>query len=265
MRKIYLLASLLFIPGAVLGFYCASFTDTSTGYFGGPDVFLIAAAVMTVLFIAAAHAVRTTAANRGVPCIISGKRVTQRVLDAFMSMLILLDLLISFRYSRPAADNMQTVWLITMGIECLSLLLIYLRVIMDRPEDPVKEALLSLGPCLFFTADLLNRFFSSYVNRNNLPLIGSLLSCGALAVAFLRLMQTCVTGETSFQRNLLSTALFAFLVSISWRLPCVSFYLKRGTVTDIVPLACDCAAAVCVFYEACATLPSGDSGEQQDG
>ena len=256
MKKIYILTALLAVPAAVLGWFLVTGIDPANGYYIGDPAFLIGSAAAAAALILIGFALRITATRRGTPYKTPVHRGLWRFFNAILAMLILLSLLCRFSYSRPESSNLLKVWIVTAAIELVALIFIYIRIITDDPEDPLKKVFRSFGPCIYFTADLLNRFLSSSVNKNNIPLMISLLSCATLAIASLRMVQTLSTGEVYPQRQFLCAAFCSMAICIGFRLPCAMFYLRTGDLFETVYVATDVVASLVFFYEACLTLHS---------
>ena len=256
LKKIYILSSLIAVPAAVLGWFLVRGIEPATGYYAGDPVLLIAAAAAAVCIIFAGFALRFAAQKRGTPYKAPEHRGLWRFFNAILAMLILLSLLCRFSYSRPESANLLRVWTVTAAIELAALIFIYIRIITDDPKDPLKTVFRTFGPCVYFTADLLNRFLSSSVNKNDIPLMISLLCCSALAVSSLRMTQTLTSGETYTQRQFLCAAFCCVIFCVGFRLPCAMFYLRTGDLFETVYVATDVVASLVFFYEACLTLPS---------
>ncbi|MGX8775179.1 MAG: hypothetical protein ACSW8G_09015, partial [Bacillota bacterium] len=154
--------------------------------------------------------------------------------------------------------NTSALWFISVIFQDIALVCIFLRVFSKPSEDPLVKVFHSIGPCLFFTAELLTRFFSSSVNRNNLPLMVSFIACGSLAVSSLRMMQTLSFDETSVQRQFITAAYISFVICFGLRIPSATVYKIRSSPFDIVCIVLDCVAAAALLYEAWLTVPDTD-------
>ncbi len=256
MKKIYSLSCLFALPAAAIGYFIMAGTAAPSGFYDGSAALLIAGLAVLPLSILIGYMLRSYCERSSVPYSAPAHKGAWRVFYALMAMIILLNILCRFSFTRPGVTNMYPVWGVTLGFEVLALISIYIRVISGEPEDPLKRALTYCGPCLYFTADLLSRFFSYSVNRNNIPLMFSLLSCACLAIASLRMVQTLVTGETSAQRRFLLAAFVTLVICIGLRLPAIRFYLMTGDLFELVCVGTDCLTAGVIFYEACLTIPS---------
>ena len=258
MKKSLLLSSLLFIPIAVVTRFVMTAVDPSTGFFNGSMLLL---AIDLILVLAAAFigfSLSERAAGRGVLFLPPARPGFWKLLNATLAALVLANVVLKFIYSRPTDTNTATLWFVSVVFEDIALVCILLRVFAKPSEDPLIKVFHSIGPCLFFTAELLTRFFSSSVNRNNVPLMISFIACGSLAVSSLRMMQTLSFEETSVQRQFITAAYISFIICFGLRLPSVTVFKFRNSLFDIVCVILDCVAAAAVFYEACLTVPDTD-------
>ena len=258
MKKLLLFFSLLFIPVAILTCFLIVKVDPVTGFYSGGlfHLFLELIAISAAVFIG--FSLADYAARHGVPYQEPVHGDLWKALNITLAALVLANVVLKFIYSKPTDSHMLTLWVISVVFEDIALVCILLRVFAVASDDPLQKVIRTIGPCLFFTAELLTRFFSSSVNKNNIPLMISFLSCGALAVSSLRMMQTLSFGETSSQRQFITAAYVTLIICLGIRLPSAIFYSIKGTLFDIVCLALDCVAAVTVFYEAYLTVPASD-------
>ncbi|MBQ3280844.1 MAG: hypothetical protein IJH41_00395 [Eubacterium sp.] len=256
MKKTYILSSLLAVPAAVLGWFLVQGIEPATGYYSGDPLLLWAVLALVIGIVIAGFALRSYATKRGTPYKTPEHRGLWRFFNAIMAMLILLTLLCRFSYSRPDSPNLFRVWIVTAAIELIALIFMYVRIITDDPDEPLKAVFRTMGACVYFTADLLNRFLSSSVNRNNVPLMISLLCCASLAITSLRMTQTFTTGEPYPQRQFLCAAFISAMFCVGLRLPSAMFYLRTGNLFETVYVATDVVAALVLFYEAVLTLHS---------
>ena len=259
MKKRFLLSALFVIPAAAAAWLVFDRVEAPSGFYGGEPAFLFAglASVLITFFIAIS--LTAYAARRGVPSVRPEHGKGWLVLNILFAMLVLLNILCRFTYFRPSVSYMLPLWAVSVCFECVAMICIYMRLISKTDSSPLNGVLLSLGPCLFFTADLLNRFFCSSVNRSNIPLMVSFLCCGSLAVASLRMMQTVTAEEVSVQRSFLSSAYCSLVFCLGLRLPSLIFYLRTGDLYEISCLALDCVAALAIYQEAYLTIPGHTS------
>lgn len=262
MKKRYLLSSLLIIPAAAAAWLVFDRVDVPSGFYRSEPAFLIAGLLSVIITFFVAFSMASYAARHGVPFAASSHGPVWLIINILFAMLVLLNILCRFTYFRPDTAYMLPLWAISVAFECIAMVCIYLRVISKAASNPLSSVLLSLGPCLFFTADLLNRFFCSSVNRNDIPLMISFLCCGSLAVTALRMMQTVSADEPSAQRQFLSSALCSLIFCIGLRLPSLIYYLRLGNLYEISCLAMDCIAAVVLYQEAYLTIPAAEAEDR---
>lgn len=255
MRKRYLLYTLIAIPMAVLTWFVIDRAEVPSGFYAGNPYLLAADGALIIAAVFAGSSLSSFAERHGVPYLSEEHGLSWKIVNALFAMAVLLNILCRSTFSRPDASYMLPLWAAAVIIEGIALVCIYLRLLSRESDEPIRRVILAIGPCLYFTADLLNRFFSSSVNKKNIPLMISFLSCSVLAVSSLRMLQMISSGETGAQRRFLSAAFCSFVFCIGIRLPSVLFYLRRGILYELACLAADCAAAVMLFHEAYRTLP----------
>ncbi|MBP0969220.1 MAG: hypothetical protein J5744_03645 [Oscillospiraceae bacterium] len=259
MKKRFLLYPIFVLPVAVLTWFIIDRVDPHTGFYDGSPVLLILGLASVIVTLFLSFSLRSTAVRRGVPFSSPEHGVAWKLINILFAMLIMLNILCRFTFFRPSASYMLPLWAVSVAFECVAMICIYLRIISKPNDDPLHSVFLTLGPCLFFTADLLNRFFCSSVNRNNVPLMISFLSCGSLAVTALRMMQTLSSEEPSSQRQFLLSAFCSLVFCLGFRLPSVLFYLRTGNQYEIVCLVADCMASVVLYQEAYLTIPGSNT------
>ena len=258
MKKAMLYFSALFIPAAILTCFLMVRVSPFTGFYNGGLSLLFSELALIAAAVFIGFSLSYYAARRGVPYQEPVHGELWKAVNLTLAALVLANVIIKFIYSKPTDPHMLTLWVISVVFEDIALVYILLRVFSAPSDDPLLNVIHTIGPCLFFTAELLTRFFSSSVNKNNIPLMISFLACGALAVSSLRMMQTLSFGETSSQRQFITAAYVTLILCLGIRLPSAIFYSINGTLFDIVCLALDCVAAVVIFYEAYLTVPSAD-------
>ncbi|MBR2739388.1 MAG: hypothetical protein IKD87_01770 [Oscillospiraceae bacterium] len=263
MKKRFLLSSLLIVPAAIAAWLVFDRVEVPSGFYKSELAFLIAGLLSVVISFFVSFSIASYAAGHGIPSVTPSHGPAWLVLNILFAMLVLLNILCRFTYFRPDIAYMLPLWAIAIAFECVAMICIYLRVISKSASGPLSSVLLSLGPCLFFTADLLNRFFCSSVNRNNIPLMVSFLSCGSLAVTALRMMQTVSADEPSAQRQFLSSALCSLVFCIGLRLPSLVYYLRLGDLYEISCLAMDCIASIVLYQEAYLTIPAAEAEDRR--
>ncbi|MBQ2084797.1 MAG: hypothetical protein II464_00830 [Oscillospiraceae bacterium] len=258
MKRTLLYCLLLFIPVAILTCFVMVGVDPFTGFYDGSPflLFLEFAAVLAAVSIGISLSSR--AARHGVPFSEPVHGKLWKSVNIVLALLVLANVILKFIYSKPTDAHMLTLWIISVVFEDIALVCILLRAFAGPSDDPLRKVIHSVGPCLFFTAELLTRFFSSSVNKNNIPLMISFLACGALAVSSLRMLQTLSFGETSTQRQFAAAAYVTIVICLGIRLPSVIFYSVKGTLFDLVCLALDCVASIVLFHEAYLTIPDTD-------
>ena len=256
MKKRYLLFSLIpVLPAAVITWLITDRVEIPSGFYSGSPFLLAAGVAIVVAAGIIAASLSSYAARHGVPCIAAEQTLSWKILNALFAMAALLNILCRAMVSRPQSSYMLPLWAVAVALEGAALVSVYFRLISERSDDPVRNVLLAGGPCLFFTADMLSRFFSASVNRNNVPLMISFLACGSLAVTSLRMMQHALSGSADTHRHFLSTACFSLIVCLGIRLPSLLFYLRKGNIFETACLAADCLAASMMFLGAYLGIP----------
>ncbi len=258
MKRIFRLYFLFLIPFFLIRWATLSQTDSSTGFFTGKPYgrYLFLSSLILAAVIAASAAIRflrkkITPINPGSPA------VGIQILLCLTALFSLQQLLI------PPLTSQISSMVLSIGIyifyaisHLLSAAFFFILATNKSLPNSVLSDLFASSPAIAFASQMFFLYAQKPVNIHNSLAVLSLLCEGALAVAWLRYCSALLAGSTTAFPSAVGFTLFAFFVSVGFRLPELFALPGRPSFLSIISVMHHVFASLLLMFMVLASIPN---------
>ncbi len=264
MKRIFRLYFLFLIPFFLIRWATLSQTDISTGFFTGKPYgrYLFLFSLILAAVISASAAVRFFR-KKAVPVNPGSPSLGIQILLSLTALFSLQQLLI------PPLTSQISSMVLSIGIfifyaisHLLCAAFFFILATNKSLPHTVLSDFFASSPAIAFASQMFFLYAQKPINIHNSLAVLALLCEGALAIAWLRYCSALLAGSTSAFPSAVGFTLFAFFLSVGFRLPELFALPGRPSFLNIISVMHHVFASLLLMFMVLASIPTPRSSEE---